>query len=190
VGLDRLQAEGIALTNSVRGGGITYHWPGQLICYPIIALGQAERSISGYMGKLEEVAIRTLRCYGIEASRRRDSAAHLGLWVHDKKIVSMGVRINRWVTSFGFGMNLGGDLGPSRYVRPCGLSEVCLTTMEEILGTAPPRRAVAESLTESFVSVFQRELAIVPEAALKPTLSPALRSILGADKQKVTVLPG
>jgi lipoate-protein ligase B len=158
VGLDTLQAEGIAFVSSVRGGGITYHWPGQLVCYPVLALEPAERNIPAYMTKLEEVAIQTLRCYGIEASRRRDSAAHLGLWVDGRKVVSMGVRISRWVTSFGLAINLEGDYAPSRYVRPCGIEGIRLTTVEEVLGTAPLRSSVVDSLKQSFVSVFRVSL--------------------------------
>jgi lipoate-protein ligase B len=162
VSLDRLRAEGIAFSRSLRGGGITYHWPGQVVCYPVLALGPAERNIPGYMGKLEETAIQTLRTFGLEAVRRRDTAAHIGLWVDGRKVASMGVRVSRWVTSFGFALNLEGDFSPSRYVRPCGLDGVRLITVEKILGSAPSRELVVETLKESFASVFDRILSPAP----------------------------
>ena len=105
----RLQAEGIALTRSIRGGGITYHWPGQVVCYPVLALHRSERNVPQFMHKLEQVAIDTLRDFGIEAGRRRDTAAHIGLWHDSRKIVSMGIRISGWITSFGFAINYCGD---------------------------------------------------------------------------------
>ncbi|MEW6114101.1 MAG: hypothetical protein AB1664_18350, partial [Thermodesulfobacteriota bacterium] len=98
----RLEEEGISLARSIRGGGITYHWSGQVVCYPLFALGPRERNISQYMRNLEEVAIRCLDRFGIRAERKRTSAAHIGLWAQDRKVVSMGVRVSSWITSFGF----------------------------------------------------------------------------------------
>jgi len=162
VPVTRLQEEGIGLTRSVRGGGITYHWPGQVVCYPVLALRPTERNVGAYMRNLEEVGIRTLGAFGIEATRVRDSAAHLGLWCQRRKVVSMGVRITHWVTSFGFAVNVEGDHGPSAYVRPCGLKGVRLTTFEEILGKAPPRAWVLEALKEHFGTVVGRTLEKMP----------------------------
>ena len=163
---ERLEAEGIALVRSVRGGGITYHWPGQVVCYPVLRLQAAERNISGYMTRLEEVGIITLEKLGLDASRRRDAAAYIGLWVDGKKIVSMGIRVSRWVTSFGFAMNLDGDFAASRYVRPCGIEGLRLTSIEEMLGTAPSRTHVMELVRESFQSVFHRTLVPVGQEIL------------------------
>lgn len=155
---ERLKREGIALTRSVRGGGITYHWPGQVVCYPVLALRAGERSIPSYMFKLEEVGIRTLRRFGVESGRRRDAAAYVGLWADGRKVVSMGVRISNWVTSFGFVINIQGDHRESQYVRPCGLEGVRLVTLEEILGTPPSKSSVVDAIKESFSEVFARTL--------------------------------
>ncbi len=163
----RLEREGIALTRSVRGGGITYHWPGQVVCYPILALRRNEQDVPAYMSKLEQVGIGTLKRFGVDAVRRRDSAAHVGLWIENTKVVSMGVRISRWVTSFGFSINLEGDVGPSRYLRPCGLEGVRLTTLEEVLGNAPRRSLVIEAVKDSFASVFGRVPERMPDMYLK-----------------------
>ncbi len=159
----QLDREGILFTRSVRGGGITYHWPGQVVCYPIIALRPGERDAPAYMAKLEETGLRTLQDFGIHAVRRRDAASYVGLWIGDKKLVSMGVRITNWITSFGFALNLEGDQSRSSYVRPCGIDGVCLTTVEEVLGQAPPRFQVIDSLKKNFASVFGCELETVPE---------------------------
>jgi len=159
---ERLEREGIALTRSVRGGGITYHWPGQVVCYPVLALAEGERDVSGYMWRLEQVGMDTLAQFGVSVSRRKGKAAYVGLWVDECKVISMGVRISKWVTSFGFAINLEGDHAPSSYVRPCGIEGASLATLEEILGHAPPRSRVMEAVKESFTSVFSRTVEPVP----------------------------
>lgn len=159
----KLEEEGIALTRSVRGGGITYHWAGQIACYPVVKLRPSERDIPGYMHKLEQVAIEALKCFGVNVTRREGRAAYVGLWHEGAKVVSMGVRVSNWVTSFGFAINLEGDHAPSKYVRPCGLEGVELLTVEEILGKAPPRAWVIEAVKERFAAVFSRKLDAMPD---------------------------
>ncbi len=162
----RLQAEGIALTRSVRGGGITYHWPGQVVCYPVFALQRSERNIPLLMHRLEQVAIDTLMDFGIETSRRRDTPAHIGLWYHDRKIVSMGIRISGWTTSFGFAINYCGDYSRASYVRPCGIEGLRLITMEDILAETPSRGAVLEAVKNHFAAVFGRVCRPMPRDVL------------------------
>ncbi len=171
VPVERLQREGIEFVRSVRGGGITYHWPGQVVCYPVIALGKKERDIPAYMNKLEQVGIETLDSFGLKVHRKRDSAAHLGLWIGGKKIVSMGVRVSNWVTSFGFAINLEGDISPSAYVRPCGIEGARLTTLEKVLGEAPPREKVIDKTIECFASVFRREPSRISPEVLERIMS-------------------
>jgi len=163
----KLEREGIALTRSVRGGGITYHWPGQVACYPVVRLSPWERDIPGYMNRLEQVAIDALRCFGLNVTRRKGRAAYIGLWHEGAKVVSMGVRVSSWVTSFGFVINLEGSHAPSCYVRPCGLDGIKLLTVEEILGKAPPRAQVIEAVKDSFASVFSRTLYSMPGEFLR-----------------------
>lgn len=153
----RLQDEGIAFVRSVRGGGITYHWPGQVLCYPILRLLPLERDIGQYMLRLEETALLTLRKLGIDAYRRRDTPAHVGLWHKDHKIASMGVRVSRWVTTFGFALNVEGDISPSRFIRPCGIKDARLVTIENVIGATPGRKNVIDSVVEAFLTVFPRE---------------------------------
>jgi lipoate-protein ligase B len=169
--LHRLTREGINFVRSIRGGGITYHWPGQVVCYPIIALGKKERDIPAYMNKLEQVGIETLESFGLNVHRKRASVAHIGLWLDGKKIMSMGIRVSNWVTSFGFAINLEGDISPSKYIRPCGIQGAQLTTLEKALGNAPPREQVIDRIMENFSSVFRRELSRVPTAALETIIS-------------------
>jgi lipoate-protein ligase B len=162
----QLDREGILFTRSIRGGGITYHWPGQVVCYPVLALEPGERDAPAYMARLEDIGLKTLQEFGIQAERRRDAASYIGLWIGDKKLMSMGVRITNWVTSFGFALNLDGDHSRSCYVRPCGIDGACLTTMEEVLGQAPPRFQLIDSLKKNFASVFKCGLQAIPNAMI------------------------
>ncbi|MBN1155148.1 lipoyl(octanoyl) transferase LipB [candidate division KSB1 bacterium] len=156
--LEEFEKEGIKLIKTIRGGGLTYHWPGQINFYPILKLNPEERNVSEYMSKLEEVVLRTLKSFGIDAYRRRDEAAQIGLWYDGQKIASMGVHVSRWITGYGFALNVTGDLSPSRYIRPCGLDNVRLTTMALVLDHEPDSLTIKRELLRQFAVVFKRRL--------------------------------
>lgn len=158
--LPYFEQQGIYLHKNIRGGGLTYHWPGQLVCYPILKLLPHEQNIGNYMFKLEEVGLRTLKELGIVAERKRDKSAQIGLWLGDHKIASMGVHISRWITSWGFALNLYGDKSPADFIRPCGLEGVRLITVEEVMGIAPSKKLVMENLIFHFGNVFNRRVEI------------------------------
>ncbi len=149
---------GIPLIKTARGGGITYLWEGQILCYPVLKLLPSEQDLPSYMFRLEEVALRTLTDLGVKAHRKRGRAAQIGLWWEDRKIASMGIHSARWVTSYGFALNIGGDTGPSRFIHPCGLKGVHLVTVSEITGVEPPRRTILSSIIDHFGEVFDRQV--------------------------------
>lgn len=150
------EAMGIPVIKSVRGGGVTYHWPGQLVCYPLIRLEGAQRSIPKYMENLEAISKKTLAVFGVEAIPRRDTPAHIGLWVGDKKIVSMGVRIRNWVTMFGFAINLGALDPMARHIEPCGVPGAKFTTIEQVIGQHVSRKQVKNEIIKNFSVIFNR----------------------------------
>ncbi len=156
--LEWFEEMGIPLVKLVRGGGLTYHWPGQLACYPILKLSPQEQNLNHYMFLLEEVGLLTLKDLGVKAKRKREHVSQIGLWYRDEKICSMGIHLSKWVTSFGFSLNLGGDPGPSRYIKPCGLSGVRLTTISRAIGQEPRRSLVVASILKNFREVFLRVL--------------------------------
>ena len=100
-------SEDVSIIQTDRGGNITFHGPGQLVCYPILDLNHYKRSITWYMRELEQLIIDVLGEYGIKASRKKGLT---GTWVKDKKIAALGVRISRWVTMHGFSLNINPDL--------------------------------------------------------------------------------
>jgi len=151
--------QNIPLLQTQRGGGLTFHWPGQLNVYPILKLRKNERNLSNYMFRLEEVAIRTLADLGVQANRKREKVAQIGLWVGNRKIASMGTYFSDWVTSYGFALNLGGDYSPANFIKPCGLA-VKLCTVEEIVGFVPNKNFVMKLVLEHFSEIFQREMSV------------------------------
>ncbi len=102
-----LRARGVQLAETDRGGDVTYHGPGQLIGYPILCLEPGRRDIRRYVSDVEEVILRTLAGFSIEG--RRDPV-HRGVWIDDRKIASVGIRISRWVTCHGLALNVNTDL--------------------------------------------------------------------------------
>jgi lipoate-protein ligase B len=150
-----LAERGIALFFGDRGGDVTYHGPGQLVAYPIIDLKNRERDLHQYVHNLEEVVIRTLDDFGIRGSRDR---SHRGVWVKQREIAAIGLRVSKWVTMHGFALNVDADLKPFSLINPCGFSDRGATSMVEILGREITMAAVMERLLARFAEVFQVRL--------------------------------
>jgi lipoyl(octanoyl) transferase len=154
----RLEAAGVAVEETDRGGDITYHGPGQLVAYPILDLNQLELRLHGYLRWLEQRAIDTLGDYGIVA--HRDPAA-TGAWVggeeHEgsrsgnRKICAIGVRVSRWVSMHGMAINIRTNLSHFDFIVPCGLAGRPVTSMHSELGDQCPTMSdVKESLVNRF----------------------------------------
>ena len=121
-----LEARGIAVETTNRGGQVTYHGPGQLVGYPILNLHPDRRDVGRYLRDLEEILIRTLGHFGIGASRK---PALTGVWVGADKIASIGVHLSRWVTTHGFALNVATDLSHFSLIVPCGIRGLGITFM-------------------------------------------------------------
>lgn len=153
-----LEAEGVEVHECDRGGQVTYHGPGQLVGYPIVDLDPDRRDLRRYVRDLQEVLIRTLAGFRLEA-RRREGKDFIGVWVGDAKIASLGVHVSRWVTTHGFALNVSTDLSFFERIVPCGLSRVETASIETLTGCAVPVPEVAERLAGCFAEVFGRDLA-------------------------------
>ena len=148
---EELARRAVDVHESGRGGDVTYHGPGQLIGYPVLALPEGRRDVHAYVRDLEEAQIRTLADFGVEA--RRDPG-FTGVWVGRNKIGAIGVRISRWTTMHGFALNVATDLSYFRLITPCGLAERGVTSMERLLGTAPSMADVKAVMARRFAEVF------------------------------------
>lgn len=143
-----------------RGGDITYHGPGQIVGYPILDLDNFFTDIHKYLRFLEEMVIRMLAEYNIEAAR---SKGETGVWLDVenplkiRKICAMGVRASRWVTMHGFALNVNVDLGYFGNIVPCGIVDKAVTSMDKELGYKVDEAEVKEKLKKHFAELFECE---------------------------------
>ncbi len=145
---------GIVIEETDRGGDVTFHGPGQIVGYPILDLKFWRRDVGAYLRALEDVVIRALDEFGIEAGRLDGCT---GVWVDGAKIAAIGVHLSRWVTSHGFALNVSTNLDDFVLIIPCGITKP-VTSMERVLGTAPASGQVSGALERHFGSVFDRVL--------------------------------
>ena len=141
----------IKIYETERGGEITYHGPGQIVCYPILNLKNFKQSVTWYMRALEEVIIETLKLFNIKAIRKDGLT---GVWVKDEKIGAQGVRMTKWVTMHGFALNVNTDLRFFNDIIPCGIKDFGVTSIEKIIGKEQDLSLVKEHILISFAKVF------------------------------------
>jgi len=134
-----------------RGGDITFHGPGQLVVYPIIDLTKAGLNIIDYVTGLEEIMLRTASDWNIPAKR---NSVNRGIWISNKKLGSVGISVQRGVTFHGFALNVNLSLKPFKWIHPCGLTDIGVTSMERELSKkismSPVRKAVMHHLETVF----------------------------------------
>ncbi|MCF7807015.1 MAG: lipoyl(octanoyl) transferase LipB [Candidatus Marinimicrobia bacterium] len=136
---------------SDRGGDITWHGPGQLVGYPIFNLEDHQKSVSWYMRSLEDTIIKTLQKFAIDSERIRGLT---GVWVGDKKVCAMGVRLSRWVTMHGFALNVRPKMSYFNGMIPCGIQGKGVTSLKELLNKDIEISAVTPFLIDAFSSIF------------------------------------
>ena len=122
MGDDWYRAQGIEVHDTSRGGRVTYHGPGQIVGYPIMAIGD----VGAYLRTMESAVIAALADEGVEA-QIRDGLT--GVWVSERKIGSIGLHVSRGVTMHGFAVNVDGDLQPFEWIVPCGIDNVRMTSL-------------------------------------------------------------
>ena len=154
---ERLQALGIDVHETGRGGDITYHGPGQLVGYPILDLKPDRQDVHRYVRDLEDVMMRVCADYGIEAGR---IAGCSGTWVGEgkgaEKIGAIGVRISRWITSHGFAFNVHTNLDHFRLIVPCGIRDRGVTSLAALLGRSVAMEDVEAAFARHLADVFER----------------------------------
>ncbi len=149
---DELTRRGIALTETDRGGDVTYHGPGQLVAYPILDLRHWRCSVGWYLRTLEEAVIRTLDDYGLKGERVEGLT---GVWVDGAKVAAIGVGVRDWVTFHGTAINVDPDMTHFEAIIPCGITNKPVTSLRRLLGNAPPIAEVGEGFEEAFRLAFE-----------------------------------
>jgi lipoate-protein ligase B len=122
MGEDWYRTQGIEVTDTSRGGRVTYHGPGQLVGYPIVRVGD----VIEYVRTMERAVIAALADEGVEAGVREGLT---GIWAGERKIGSIGVHVSRGVTMHGFAVNVDCDLQPFEWIVPCGIDGVRMTSL-------------------------------------------------------------
>ncbi|HKY39395.1 MAG TPA: lipoyl(octanoyl) transferase LipB [Polyangiaceae bacterium] len=175
---DQLRELGVDVVETGRGGDITLHAPGQLVCYPIVDLSPDRKDVRRYVRDLTEVMRRVTAEHGVESGRIEQ---HIGLWANRQspsrfrgessaadlvKLGAIGVRISRWITMHGFALNLKPDMRLFSLIVPCGIREYGVASLGELMDRPGP--TVAQTVSSAFGALI-RVLDADPDAS---TLTP------------------
>jgi len=156
---EMLRKLGVEVFETNRGGKVTYHGLGQIVGYPIISLSPDREDVHRYVRDLEEVLIRTMADFGIEAFRIEGLT---GVHTAEGKIAAIGVHIKRWVTTHGFALNVNTDLSYYNWIIACEGEPV--TSMSRLLDREVDLAEVEDRIVENFEKVFGHESALTTQA--------------------------
>ena len=148
---ERLAELGFEISETGRGGDVTYHGPGQIVGYPIVDLKPDRCDVHRYVRDLEEVMIRVCADYGLQAGRIDGLT---GTWIGNEKVGAIGVRISRWITSHGFAFNVNTNLADFQLIVPCGIADHGVTSLEKATGRTLSISEVEDRVIDQFAAVF------------------------------------
>jgi lipoyl(octanoyl) transferase len=176
-----LRERGVTVFETNRGGKVTYHGLGQIVGYPIINLSPDREDVHRYVRDLEEVLIRTMNDFGIDAFRIQGLT---GAHTSRGKVAAIGVHIARWVTTHGFALNVNTDLDYFKLIVPCGITAKPVTSMARELDHQISRQEVAYSLSRNFGLIFNSQMLWLEnlDALLGPSIGVPLK-VPGALRQ-------
>ena len=147
---DEILDKSIKIINTNRGGKITYHGPGQLICYFVIDLKNRQKDIRKFISIIEKTIIDTLKFYKIKTFADKKN---IGIWYNDssqiKKIAAIGIRVSKWVAYHGFSININNDLKKYKAIIPCGIKDKGITNLIEI--KKQNYKELSDKLIENFI---------------------------------------
>ena len=143
----------INIIKTNRGGKITYHGPGQLICYFVIDLKKGKKDIRKFISVIEKSIIETLNLYDIETFADKEN---IGIWYNDnstiKKIAAIGVRVSKWIAYHGFSININNDLKKYDAIIPCGIKDKGITNLKQI------KNQNYDDLENKLIEIFKTNL--------------------------------
>ena len=141
----------IKIVKTNRGGKITYHGPGQLVCYFVIDLKKREKDIRKFVKLIEKTIMNTLKFYKIKTFADRNN---IGIWYNDKsgikKVAAIGLRITKWIAYHGFSININNDLTKYNAIVPCGISDKGVTNLKKI--KKQNYKGIEEKLIKTFTT--------------------------------------
>jgi len=143
----------INIIKTNRGGKITYHGPGQLICYFVIDLKKGKKDIRKFISVIEKSIIETLNLYDIETFADKEN---IGIWYNDnstiKKVAAIGVRVSKWIAYHGFSININNDLKKYDAIIPCGIKDKGITNLKQI------KNQNYDDLENKLIEIFKTNL--------------------------------
>ncbi len=143
----------INIIKTNRGGKITYHGPGQLICYFVIDLKKGKRDIRKFISVIEKSIIETLSLYDIKTFADKEN---IGIWYNDnstiKKVAAIGVRVSKWIAYHGFSININNDLKKYDAIIPCGIKDKGITNLKQI------KNQNYDDLENKLIEIFKTNL--------------------------------
>ena len=143
----------INIIKTNRGGKITYHGPGQLICYFVIDLKKGRKDIRKFISVIEKSIIETLNLYDIETFADKEN---IGIWYNDnstiKKVAAIGVRVSKWIAYHGFSININNDLKKYYAIVPCGIKDKGITNLKQI------KNQNYDDLENKLIEIFKTNL--------------------------------
>ena len=143
----------INIIKTNRGGKITYHGPGQLICYFVIDLKKGKKDIRKFISVIEKSIIETLNLYDIETFADKEN---IGIWYNDnstiKKVAAIGVRVSKWIAYHGFSININNDLKKYDAIIPCGIKDKGITNLKQI------KNQNYDNLENKLIEIFKTNL--------------------------------
>ncbi len=143
----------INIIKTNRGGKITYHGPGQLICYFVIDLKKGKKDIRKFISVIEKSIIETLNLYDIETFADKKN---IGIWYNDnstiKKVAAIGVRVSKWIAYHGFSININNDLKKYDAIIPCGIKDKGITNLKQI------KNQNYDDLENKLIEIFKTNL--------------------------------
>jgi lipoate-protein ligase B len=171
MGEDWYRGQGIDIVDVDRGGKVTYHGPGQLVGYPIVAIDD----VMEYVATLERAIAAALADEGIVArGRSHEGIAWTGVWVDDRKLASIGLHVSQGVAKHGFAVNVDNSLEPFGWIVPCGLPDVRMTSVAaESAGVAPFLPCFRKRMAWRFAQAHGARQRLVSSARLEAALQGA-----------------
>ncbi len=169
-----------------RGGEVTYHCPGQIVGYPILNLAHYQKDLHWYLRQLEAVVIQVLAEYGLVGDR---IPGLTGVWVDDRKVAAIGIKVSRWITMHGFALNVCPDLSGFDQIVPCGIADKAVGSLAQWVPELD-LATVQQQVAIAFAKVFQVRLQPQPNPFLsgdapaaacssEPEWSPVIDPVIG-----------
>jgi lipoyl(octanoyl) transferase len=146
---------GIQVVKTERGGDVTFHGPGQLVIYPIFNIANHGKDLHKWLRDLEETILVTAQRFGLEGRR---FPPHTGVWINDRKLAAIGIKIRKWVSMHGIALNCDNDLATFDLIVPCGIQGYGVTSLTQEL----MRTVTVDEAKPAVISAFEQVFSTRP----------------------------